>query len=97
MPDTALISPISSRELAISTATVMADTVRLLVHRPDRVKVKIYEQADRIVLRLHAAPDDLGKIIGKQGRTVRSLRIVLSSISSKTGVHFELDVNAEQA
>ena len=96
MPETALISPISSRELAVSTATVMADIVRLLVHRPDRVHMKICNDVGKVILRVRVAPDDLGKVIGKQGRTVRSLRMVLSSISSKTGVHFELDIHAEQ-
>ena len=73
----------------------MTDTVRLLVHRPDRVNMKILRYGTSLVLRLCVAPDDLGKVIGKQGRTVRSLRVVLSSISSKSGVHFELDIHSE--
>ena len=74
----------------------MADIIRLQVHRPDRVDMKAQYVGNSVLLQLRVSPDDIGKVIGKQGRTVRSLRIVLSSISSKTGVHFELDLHAEQ-
>ncbi len=74
----------------------MADIIRLLVSHPDRVDVKTRNDGCNVVLLLSVAPDDLGKVIGRQGRTARSLRIVLGSISKKTGIHFELDIQSEQ-
>ncbi len=47
---------------------------RNLVDRPDEVRVERTERDGAVVLRLHVAEDDIGKVIGRQGRTARSLR-----------------------
>jgi hypothetical protein len=47
---------------------------RNLVDRPDEVRVERTERDGAVVLRLHVAEDDLGKVIGRQGRTARALR-----------------------
>ena len=93
MPD--IVSPqVSSFVLCSSTANMLANTVRLLVHRPDQVAMEMRIDGKTVTLLLKVDPDDIGRVFGKQGRTARSLRVVLSSISSKTGVHFELDIQA---
>jgi predicted RNA-binding protein YlqC (UPF0109 family) len=48
-----------------------------LVDDPAAVSVETVEQDDTIVLRLHVAPDDVGKVIGRQGRIARALRTLL--------------------
>ena len=96
MPETALTGKTGSSELVSETAKVVADIVRLIVHLPFRVQMQAQTEGRAVLLMLTVAPDDLGKIIGKQGRTVRSLRVILSTISSRSGVHFELDVHAER-
>ncbi len=48
-----------------------------LVDKPESVEVKDVEREDCQVLELHVAPDDLGKVIGKQGRTARAMRSLL--------------------
>ena len=55
---------------------------RQLVDAPDAVRVARVERDDAVVLELHVAPDDIGKVIGRQGRTARALRTVVRAGSS---------------
>ena len=50
---------------------------RQLVDEPDEVRVETVERDDALVLQLHVAPDDVGKVIGRQGRMARALRTVV--------------------
>jgi predicted RNA-binding protein YlqC (UPF0109 family) len=50
---------------------------RRLVDEPDAVRVETEERNDALVLLLHVAPGDVGKVIGRQGRVVRALRAVV--------------------
>jgi uncharacterized protein len=50
---------------------------RNLVDDPDAVRVETEERDDALVILLHVAPDDVGKVIGKQGRIARALRTVV--------------------
>jgi predicted RNA-binding protein YlqC (UPF0109 family) len=54
-----------------------------LVDSPDSVDVKEFEGDQAMVLELRVAKDDLGKVIGKQGRTARALRTVLAAAAAK--------------
>jgi predicted RNA-binding protein YlqC (UPF0109 family) len=56
---------------------------RSLVDRPDEVEVTEIEGEQTTVLELRVARDDLGKVIGKQGRTARSIRTILASAGMK--------------
>ncbi len=56
---------------------------RALVEHPNEVLVRQVEGEQSTVLELKVAQDDLGKIIGKQGRTARALRSILSAASTK--------------
>jgi predicted RNA-binding protein YlqC (UPF0109 family) len=56
---------------------------RSLVDRPDEVDVTEIEGEQTTVLELRVARDDLGKVIGKQGRTARSIRTILASAGMK--------------
>ena len=57
---------------------------RSLVDHPDEVVVTETEGEQTTVLELKVSNDDLGKVIGKQGRTARSIRTILASIGTKT-------------
>jgi predicted RNA-binding protein YlqC (UPF0109 family) len=57
---------------------------RGLVDRPEEVEVEEIEEADALVFELKVAEEDLGKVIGKQGRTAKALRTILSAASAKT-------------
>ncbi len=56
---------------------------RALVDKPDEVEVSEVEGEQTTVIELKVAKDDLGKVIGKQGRTARALRTILSAASTK--------------
>jgi predicted RNA-binding protein YlqC (UPF0109 family) len=54
-----------------------------LVDHPDAVQVTERDTGDTSVYELRVAPDDLGKVIGRQGRTARALRVVLQAAATK--------------
>jgi predicted RNA-binding protein YlqC (UPF0109 family) len=56
---------------------------KALVDYPDQVKVSEVQGEQTTVIELKVAKDDLGKIIGKDGRTARSLRTILAAVSTK--------------
>ena len=65
-------------------AELLAWIARHLVDEPDAVSVETVEQDGTTVLRLHVAPDDVGKVIGRQGRLVRSLRTVVRAAATRS-------------
>lgn len=71
---------------------LMTEVARALVDASDAVRIETFEENDTTVLRLFVAPDDVGKVIGKQGRTARSLRTILSAASMKLHHRFALDI-----
>jgi uncharacterized protein len=72
---------------------LLAYLARQLVDEPDRVRVERHEREDgELLLELHVAPDDVGKVIGKQGRIARALRTVVKASAVRSGrrVHVEI-------
>ena len=65
---------------------------RSLVQEPDQVDVKTVESDKTVVLELRVAPDDMGRVIGKQGRTARALRTLLGAASSKAHRRVMLEI-----
>ena len=63
-----------------------------LVDNPDQVKVKETEQDDTIIIELTVAKEDLGKVIGKQGRTARAMRSLLSAAAGKVNKRSRLEI-----
>ena len=56
-----------------------------LVDRPDAVSVKEYESDGETVLELHVAPEDMGKVIGRQGRIAKEIRTLIRSVAQRSG------------
>jgi len=54
-----------------------------LVDNPDEVKTKVTESDRAIVIELSVAPDDMGKVIGKQGRIAKAIRAVVKAASGR--------------
>ncbi len=65
---------------------------KALVDKPDQVEVTEVEGEQTAVLELKVAKEDIGKVIGKQGRTARSMRIILSAASMKMGKRTVLEI-----
>jgi predicted RNA-binding protein YlqC (UPF0109 family) len=63
-----------------------------LVDDPDEVSVSVVEGEQTTILELRVAQDDLGKVIGKQGRTARAIRTLLSASGTKLGKRFHLEI-----
>ncbi len=70
----------------------MTEITRALVDDVDAVRVEVISDQNSVVLRLHVANNDIGKVIGKQGRTARSLRTILGAASMKLQHRFSLDI-----
>ena len=71
---------------------LVAQIARALVDSPESVSVEPIEDGEVTVIRLRVAQSDVGKVIGKQGRTARSLRTILSAASMKQKHRFSLDI-----
>ena len=65
---------------------------RSIASEPDEVKVTEEEEDGRIILRLEVAPDDKGKIIGRQGRVAQSIRVLLRVAAVKQGTRATLEI-----
>jgi len=66
-------------------AELLAYLARELVDDPDAVRVESDERDGALVLVLHVAPDDVGKVIGRQGRIVRALRALVRASAVREG------------
>jgi predicted RNA-binding protein YlqC (UPF0109 family) len=66
-------------------AELLAFLARELVADPDAVRVETEERDGAVVLHLHVAPDDVGKVIGRGGRIIRALRTVVRAASVREG------------
>ena len=65
---------------------VLVYVARAIVDEPDSVEVTEVEGERSVVLQLRVAPDDMGKVIGKRGRTVRAIRSLVRAASSRQDV-----------
>ncbi len=65
---------------------------KALVDKPDAVSVQETDGEKTMIIELRVAPDDLGKVIGKQGRTARSMRTILNAAGTKLGKRCVLEI-----
>lgn len=72
--------------------SLVENMARALVDSPDEVSVKAAAEQDQTAILLTVAAADLGKVIGKQGRTARSMRTILGAASMKAHHRFSLDI-----
>jgi len=71
---------------------LVEEIAKALVDIPDQVSVREVEGEQVTVLELRVAPSDLGKVIGKQGRTARSVRTILGAAGMKLNRRFTLEI-----
>ena len=72
---------------------LLAELARRLVDEPDAVRVEQVEEPDgSLLLRLHVAEDDVGKVIGRQGRIARALRTVVRAGGVDAGRRLQLEI-----
>jgi predicted RNA-binding protein YlqC (UPF0109 family) len=65
---------------------------RHLVDNPDRIILEREEKDDKIVFRLTVAEADIGKVIGRQGRTAQAIRVLLAAVAAREGKRALLEI-----
>jgi predicted RNA-binding protein YlqC (UPF0109 family) len=72
---------------------VLDYVARQIVDDPDAVEIDVEERRNGgVELRLHVAPDDMGKIIGRRGRVAQAVRTVVRAAGAKEGVEASVDI-----
>ena len=71
---------------------LVKDIVSALVDNPEKVKVDVTHGSQSSVIELRVAKEDLGKVIGRQGRTAQAIRTVLKAASSKLNKRMVLEI-----
>jgi predicted RNA-binding protein YlqC (UPF0109 family) len=79
----------------VAVDELVREIARALVDEPEAVIVECVSREENTVLRLRVAPQDVGKVIGKQGRTARSVRTILGAVSMKLRHRYTLDILEE--
>ena len=75
------------------TRGVLEYMARQIVDEPDAVVIELDERGrNRVDLRLHVAPDDMGKIIGRRGRVAQAIRTVVRAAGAREGVETTVDI-----
>jgi predicted RNA-binding protein YlqC (UPF0109 family) len=78
-----------------SVVELVREIAQALVDDPAAVDVQSVGRDDNTILELRVAPQDVGKVIGKQGRTARSVRTILGAVSMKLHHRYTLDILEE--
>jgi hypothetical protein len=73
-------------------AELLEYLARQLVDDPDAVRVERVEEDGSVLLRLHVAQDDLGKVIGRQGRIARALRTIVRAGGARERRRVQLEI-----
>jgi uncharacterized protein len=80
----------------VSRARDVAETVtRALVDRPEAVRVTEAEHRDGAVVEVAVAGDDLGRVIGRQGRTATAIRTLVTAAAERDGTHVSVEFRDE--
>lgn len=69
--------------------TVLA---KALVEKPEAVQVELVEEEDRTILKLHVAQEDMGRVIGKQGRIAKAIRTIVKSAATREKKKVSVDI-----
>jgi len=70
---------------------IIARIVQAIVDQPEAVILTIHGESPRLVLSIWLASEDFGRVIGKQGRTARSIRTIALGMGMKSGIRLSLD------
>lgn len=70
---------------------VLEHVVRSIVDDPDSVEIDVGEGRRAVTLNVHVAPGDMGRVIGKRGRTAGAIRTVVRAAAARDGTDVEVD------
>ncbi|MDR3624355.1 MAG: KH domain-containing protein [Chlamydiales bacterium] len=66
--------------------------IKNLVDEPNCVSVKCFEGERGIIVEVSVAQKDIGKVVGRHGNTIKSLRTIISAVSARLGKHVRLEL-----
>ena len=82
-------------EMTGDMSLLVAQIAQAIVDAPEQVQVAAVEDGDVMVLELRVAPTDIGRVIGRQGRTIKSMRTLVGAASLKLQQRYELEIIEE--
>ena len=71
---------------------LLTDIVQGLVEKSDEVTVTEREHGDETVFEVRVAPGDMGKVIGRQGRVVKEIRVLMKAVAQKQGKKVSVEI-----
>jgi len=74
---------------------LLEEIARSLVEKPDEVSVRRIEDDEGVVYELRVSPDEVGKVIGRQGRIARAIRTVVRASGARRGERTRLEIVEE--
>jgi predicted RNA-binding protein YlqC (UPF0109 family) len=77
--------------LAPNASSVLTHIVKSIVDTPDAVKIESIEDEGKIILEVRVADGDLGRVIGRRGRTAQSIRAVVRAAASRDNAEVDVD------
>ncbi len=77
---------------ATTATAVLEYLARSLADEPDAVSVEVTERGGRVILSLSVSPDDMGRVIGRRGRTAQALRALVGAAGARDGVTTSVDI-----
>ena len=79
-------------EVSAGMKELLTYIARNLVDNPDAVSVTEYPGESETVLELRVAPEDMGKVIGRQGRIAKEIRTIIKSVAQRTGQKVSVEI-----
>jgi predicted RNA-binding protein YlqC (UPF0109 family) len=76
----------------VSMKEIVEIIAKALVDHPEAVEVNEQEQDGQTVIRLHVAEDDMGKVIGKQGRIAKAMRNIVKAAATREGKKVTVEI-----
>ena len=83
---------VGNRVPAAVATTVLEYVAKAIVDDPDAVVVEVDEGRHGFTLRLHVAPDDMGKVIGRRGRVAQAIRSLVRAAGTRDGTDVQVDI-----
>lgn len=80
-----------SESLAPVASSVLTHVVRSIVDNPDAVQVETIDDGEKVLLEVRVGEGDLGRVIGRRGRTAMSIRNVVRAAAARDGVDVDVD------
>ncbi len=93
MSDVELDDEVDGNRVEGSTSRAVLEYVaKAIVDDPDSVVVEVEEGRSSVTLRLNVSPDDMGRVIGRRGRTAQAIRTVVRAAAARDGLDAHVDI-----